>query len=67
METKVITIKELAAYLKMAEKTLYRLSTQGAVTSFKVGGPWCLCKSKISKWSKTQEKLSSGEKKEHVY
>lgn len=37
MTTDIITIRELAAYLKMAEKTLYRLAAEGAVPGFKVG------------------------------
>ena len=31
LETDIITIRELAAYLKMAEKTLYRLAAEGCV------------------------------------
>lgn len=58
MKTDVITIQELAVYLKMAEKTLYRLAAQGGVPSFKVGGAWRFRKSEIDKWIKEQEKKS---------
>lgn len=50
-----MTIRELAAYLKMAEKTLYRLAGEGAVPGFKVGGSWRFRKSEIDKWIKRQE------------
>lgn len=55
MKTDVMTIRELAAYLKMAEKTLYRLAGEGAVPGFKVGGSWRFRKSEIDKWIKRQE------------
>lgn len=56
MKTDVMTIRELAAYLKMAEKTLYRLAAEGAVPGFKVGGSWRFRKSEIDKWIIRQEK-----------
>lgn len=56
MKTDVMTIRELAAYLKMAEKTLYRLAAEGAVPGFKVGGAWRFRKSEIDKWIVGQEK-----------
>jgi len=55
LQTDVITIRELAAYLKMAEKTLYRLVAEGTVPGFKVGGAWRFRKSEIDKWIKVQE------------
>lgn len=58
METDVITVRELAVYLKMAEKTLYRLAAEGSVPGFKVGGAWRFRKSEIDKWIIRQEKQS---------
>lgn len=55
MQTDIMTIKELAAYLKMAEKTLYRLAANGDVPGFKVGGAWRFRKSEIDKWIDKQE------------
>lgn len=53
-----MTIRELAAYLKMAEKTLYRLAGEGSIPSFKIGGSLRFRKSEIDKWIKAQEKIS---------
>ena len=50
METDIITIRELAIYLKMAEKTLYRLAADGVIPGFKVGGAWRFRKSEVDKW-----------------
>ena len=49
-------IRELSAYLKMAEKTLYRLAAEGSIPSFKIGGSLRFRKSEIDKWIKAQEK-----------
>ena len=36
----ILTIKELSLYLKLAEKTAYRLASDGKIPGFKVGGAW---------------------------
>ncbi|GFZ79950.1 DNA-binding protein [Rickettsiales bacterium] len=43
----IMTVKELADYLKIAEKTSYRFAYEGKVSSFKVGSAWQFCKSEI--------------------
>lgn len=55
-EDEVFTIKEVAAYLKLAEKTAYRLASDGRLPGFKVGGSWRFRKSEIDAWIKEQEK-----------
>ena len=56
VETDVMTIRELAIYLKMAEKTLYRLSSEGKIPAFKVGAAWRYRKSQIDDWILQQER-----------
>ena len=34
----ILTLEEVAAYLKAGEKTVYRLAQQGQIPSFKLGG-----------------------------
>ncbi|MCK4946366.1 MAG: helix-turn-helix domain-containing protein [Alphaproteobacteria bacterium] len=55
MDMEVLTIRELATYLKMAEKTLYRLTAQGKIPGFKVGGAWRFRKTEVDRWIKEQE------------
>lgn len=55
-ESEMMTLRELAAYLKMPEKTLYRLAAEGKVPGFKVGASWRFRKSEIDKWIERQEK-----------
>ncbi|MBF4405022.1 DNA-binding protein, partial [Vibrio anguillarum] len=38
MNDQILTLKEVAAYLKLAEKTAYRLASEGKLPGFKVGG-----------------------------
>lgn len=46
----ILTIKELSLYLKLAEKTAYRLASDGKIPGFKVGGAWRFRKSEIDRW-----------------
>lgn len=53
--TEIFTIKELSNYLKLTEKTGYRLASEGKIPGFKVGGSWRFRKSEIDLWIKNQE------------
>ena len=52
----ILTIGELCLFLKIAEKTAYRLVLEGKIPGFKVGGSWRFRKSEIEKWIVQQEK-----------
>ncbi len=54
-EDEILTIKELASYLKIADKTAYRFVSEGRIPGFKVGGSWRFRKSEIDRWIKEQE------------
>lgn len=45
-----MTLKEVADYLKLAEKTAYRLAAEGKLPGFKVGGSWRFKKEDILQW-----------------
>ncbi|MCA6347249.1 MAG: methylation-associated defense system helix-turn-helix domain-containing protein MAD1 [bacterium] len=55
MESDVMTIREVADYLKLAEKTAYRLAAEGKIPGFKVGASWRFRKSEIDRWIIAQE------------
>jgi len=46
----VMTIDELAAYLKVAKSTLYKLAQEGRVPGQKVGKHWRFKKDAIDRW-----------------
>lgn len=56
MKSDIITIKEVAEYLKIKEKTAYHLAANGDIPGFKVGGSWRFKKSEIDKWINEQQK-----------
>lgn len=55
-DDEILTIHELSAYLKLNEKTAYRLTANGDIPGFKVGGSWRFRKSEIDRWIKQKEK-----------
>lgn len=50
MPEEIMTLKEVAEYLKLAEKTAYRLAAEGKIPGFKVGGSWRFRKNAIENW-----------------
>jgi len=59
----IMTVKELADYLKIAEKTAYRFASVGKVPGFKVGSAWRFRRSEIDRWIAEQEQKQKGERK----
>ncbi len=54
MENDIITIKEVADYLRIKEKTAYYLVSKGEIPGFKVGGSWRFKKDEIRDWIEKQ-------------
>jgi excisionase family DNA binding protein len=50
----IMTIGEVAGYLKVAERTIYRLAGAKQIPAFKVGGSWRFSKGDIDEWIKRQ-------------
>ena len=57
-----MTMKEVAEYLKLNEKTAYRLTSDGKLPAFKVGGSWRFRKADIDNWIKQQTEGNTEEK-----
>ncbi|WP_026337550.1 methylation-associated defense system helix-turn-helix domain-containing protein MAD1 [Teredinibacter turnerae] len=56
MNDQILTLKEVAAYLKLAEKTAYKLAAAGKLPGFKVGGSWRFKREDIDRWIEEQKK-----------
>jgi len=56
MTDEILTLKEVAEYLKLAEKTAYRLAAEGKIPGFKVGGSWRFRSNDINQWIETQQR-----------
>ena len=50
----ILTITEVAEYLKIAERTLYRLAAAKKIPAFKVGGTWRFQRADLDEWIKRQ-------------
>ena len=50
MTDEILTLKEVAKYLKLAEKTAYRLAAEGKLPGFKVGGSWRFKREDVEAW-----------------
>jgi len=55
MSDDILTVKEVAAYLKLTEKTAYRLAAEGKLPGFKIGGSWRFKISDIKEWIEKQK------------
>jgi len=56
MTDQIFTIKEVAAYLKLTEKTAYRLAAEKKLPGFKVGGSWRFKLCDLEAWIEEQKK-----------
>lgn len=61
-EREILTLSEVAEYLKVAERTIYRLAGARKLPAFKVGGSWRFARADIDEWIKRQTKGTSGAK-----
>lgn len=59
MDSDIMTMKEVADYLKINDKTAYKLTAEGKIPGFKVGGAWRFKKSEIDSWIAEQGKRES--------
>lgn len=53
-EGEILTIKQVAEYLQVTERTIYRLAAAKKIPAFKVGGTWRFSRSAIDAWIKQQ-------------
>ncbi|MFK5948424.1 MAG: helix-turn-helix domain-containing protein [Methylococcales bacterium] len=63
MTDEILTLKEVAEYLKLAEKTAYRLAADGKLPGFKVGGSWRFKREDVLSWIESQ-KIDSNKSKQ---
>ena len=55
----IMTIGEVADYLKVTERTIYRLAGAKQIPALKVGGSWRFSKADIDSWIKRQSEENS--------
>lgn len=63
MTDEILTIQELASYLKLNEKTAYRLASEGKLPGFKIGGSWRFKRTDLETWIEAQKASSQASEK----
>ena len=59
MADQILTVKEVAEYLKVNERTVYRMATAGKIPAFKVGGSCRFELVELEQWIKKQHNNNS--------
>lgn len=59
----ILTIKQVADYLKVTERTIYRLAAAKQIPAFKVGGTWRFSRAEINQWIQRQQEDGKADKK----
>ena len=63
MTDQILTLREVAAYLRLADKTAYKLAAEGKLPGFKVGGSWRFKREDIEHWIDERKIADSGKGK----
>lgn len=50
LKGEILTLDEVAAYLKAGKRTVYRLAAEGKLPAFKLGGTWRFRRSDLDEW-----------------
>ncbi len=61
MPNEVMTIKEVAALLKLAEKTVYGMASRAEIPAFKIRGQWRIRRSELEKWIDSRPRGSTSQ------
>jgi excisionase family DNA binding protein len=54
MSDEILTVQEVAALLKVADKTVYTMAQRGEIPAFKVRGHWPFRRTDIDAWIQEQ-------------
>ncbi|OCC22363.1 DNA-binding protein [Croceicoccus estronivorus] len=60
MPTDILTMREVAEFLKINEKTAYKLAAAGKLPGFKVGGSWRFKRTDVENWIDTKVREGHG-------
>lgn len=62
MSEQIMTVKDVASYLKLNERTVYRMATSAKIPAFKVGTSWRFKKEEIDSWIEQQHNQTANTK-----
>jgi excisionase family DNA binding protein len=66
MGTTAMSVRDLATYLNVNEKTVYRLAQKRELPGFKVAGAWRFRRDDIDRWIEEQKRLGAQHDQDEV-
>jgi len=66
MEDTILTIEEVANYLRVSDRTVYDWAQRGEIPAGKIGTVWRFKKSEVEKWVNERLSSSAGRKKDDI-
>ena len=60
----MMTLEEVAGYLRLHTSTVYRLARAGIIPGVKIGGQWRFNQERVDRWLAQQEAASAARKRE---
>ena len=67
VKSSVMTVRELAKYLRMKPVTIYKHAQGGKIPAFKVGASWRFKKKTIDGWIAEQEQENNQENNTEIH
>jgi len=59
----ILTLKEVAAYLRLAERTVYLYAQNGKLPGIKIGSAWRFRRSELDRWLDEQRRITESSTK----
>lgn len=61
----ILTLDEVAAYLKAGKRTVYRFAQNGDIPAFKLGGTWRFRRSELERWidANSNQQMTTGKER----
>lgn len=54
IEDRILTVEEVASFLKLSEATIYRMAQEGKIPAKRVGRSWRFSQAQIQEWFRDQ-------------
>ena len=61
-EGEILTLRQVAEFQKVTDRTIYRLAAAKKIPAFKVGGTWRFSKAEITEWIQQQTQGGKADK-----
>ena len=56
----LMTLEEVASYLRLSKDTVYRMAQSGKIPACKVGGQWRFRRDEVEQWLEDHSNVSGG-------